>query len=33
MTKNLTIYQAKNGAIELKTDSKTETIWANQKNK
>jgi death-on-curing family protein len=32
MTKNLTIYQAKNGAIELKTDSKTETIWANQKD-
>jgi death-on-curing family protein len=31
MTKNLTIYQAKNGAIELKTDSKAETIWASQK--
>jgi death-on-curing family protein len=32
MTKNLTIYQAKNGAIELKTDSKAETIWASQKD-
>jgi death-on-curing family protein len=29
MTKNLTIYQAKNGAIELNIDSKQETIWAN----
>jgi hypothetical protein len=33
MTKSLTIYQAKNAVIELKTDSKIETIWANQKNK
>ncbi len=31
MTKNLAIYQAKNGAIELKTDSSSETIWATQK--
>ncbi len=31
MTKNPTIYQAKNGAIELKTDSNAETIWATQK--
>jgi hypothetical protein len=30
MTKNLTIYQAKNGAIELKTDSKVKTIWARE---
>ncbi len=32
MTKNLTIYQAENGAIELKSDSTTETIWASQKD-
>ncbi len=31
MTKNGAIYQAKNGAIELKTDSSSETIWATQK--
>ncbi len=31
MIKNLAIYQAKNGAIELKTDSSSETIWATQK--
>ncbi len=31
MTKNLTIYQAENGAIELKADSMAETIWASQK--
>jgi death-on-curing family protein len=31
MTKNSTIYQAKNGAIELKTDLNAETIWASQK--
>ncbi len=31
MPKNPTIYQAKNGAIELKIDAKTNTIWANQK--
>jgi prophage antirepressor-like protein len=31
MNKKLAIYQAKNGAIELKTDSKADTIWANQK--
>ena len=31
MTKNPTIYQAKNGAIELKTDANAETIWASQK--
>ncbi|BAS68153.1 hypothetical protein [Bathymodiolus septemdierum thioautotrophic gill symbiont] len=29
MTKNLAIYQNENGAIELKTDSNAETIWAN----
>jgi len=28
--KNLVIYQAKNGAIELRADAKKETIWANQ---
>ena len=27
---NLVIYQAKNGAIELRGDSKHETIWATQ---
>ncbi len=32
MTKNLTIYQAENGAIELKSDSTAETIWASQKD-
>jgi len=31
MTKNTKIYQAKNGAIELKADSNSETIWASQK--
>ncbi|MBA5249080.1 MAG: Fic/DOC family protein [Gammaproteobacteria bacterium] len=31
MTKNLAIYQAENGAIELKSDSTAETIWASQK--
>lgn len=31
MTKNLAIYQNENGAIELKTDSSVETIWASQK--
>jgi hypothetical protein len=29
--KNLVIYQAKNGAIELKADSNVEAIWASQK--
>jgi hypothetical protein len=29
--KNLVIYQAKNGVIELKADSNVETIWASQK--
>ncbi|SMN00053.1 Putative DNA-binding protein in cluster with Type I restriction-modification system [uncultured Candidatus Thioglobus sp.] len=29
MTKKLAIYQAKSGAIELKTDGDNETIWAN----
>ena len=28
--KNVLIYQAKNGAIELKADTQKETIWANQ---
>jgi hypothetical protein len=28
---NLVIYQAKNGAIELKADSNVEAIWASQK--
>lgn len=32
MTKNPTIYQAKNGAIELKTDANADTIWASQKD-
>ncbi|SMN10937.1 Putative DNA-binding protein in cluster with Type I restriction-modification system [uncultured Candidatus Thioglobus sp.] len=32
MTKKLAIYQAKNGAIELKTDGDSETIWASQKD-
>lgn len=27
---NIVIYQAKNGAIELKTDISKETIWASQ---
>jgi hypothetical protein len=31
MTKKLAIYQAKNGAIELKADSNVDTIWASQK--
>lgn len=31
MTKNLAIYQNENGAIELKTDSNADTIWASQK--
>lgn len=31
MSKNLAIYQAKNGAIELKADSDVGTIWASQK--
>ncbi len=31
MPKNPTIYQAKNGAIELKIDATQDTIWANQK--
>lgn len=31
MIKHLAIYQNKNGAIELKTDSDAETIWASQK--
>jgi hypothetical protein len=31
MTKTLAIYQAKNGAIELKSDSSLETLWASQK--
>jgi hypothetical protein len=29
--KKLTIYQANSGAIELRSDSESETIWANQK--
>jgi hypothetical protein len=29
--KNLVIYQAKNGVIELKADSNVEAIWASQK--
>jgi death-on-curing family protein len=32
MDKNNAIYQAKNGAIELKIDSSTETIWASLKD-
>ncbi|KKQ39585.1 MAG: hypothetical protein US57_C0011G0073 [Candidatus Moranbacteria bacterium GW2011_GWC2_37_73] len=28
--KNIEIYQAKNGAIELSVDAKKETIWASQ---
>ncbi len=32
MTKNLVIYQAKNGAIELKLDSNVETVRASQKD-
>lgn len=28
---NISIYQAENGSIELKTDSANETFWANQK--
>ena len=28
--KNIVIYQAKNGAIELRGDTKRETIWATQ---
>lgn len=32
MTKNSIIYQVKNGAIELKTDASSETIWASQKD-
>ena len=30
MKKELTIYQAKDGAIKLKLDAKTETIWATR---
>ncbi|CAB5497607.1 Putative DNA-binding protein in cluster with Type I restriction-modification system [Bathymodiolus thermophilus thioautotrophic gill symbiont] len=32
MTKNLVIYQAKNGAIELKLDLNVETVRASQKD-
>jgi hypothetical protein len=32
MNKKPTIYQAENGAIELKIDSSQETIWANLKD-
>lgn len=32
MDKTPTIYQAKNGAIALKTDASAKTIWANQKD-
>ncbi|MDD4352065.1 MAG: virulence protein RhuM/Fic/DOC family protein [Candidatus Gracilibacteria bacterium] len=32
MKQELAIYQAKNGAIELRSDAKNETIWANQKD-
>ncbi len=32
MNKNSAIYQAENGAIELKSDSTAETIWASQKD-
>ncbi|MFH1253493.1 MAG: RhuM family protein [Candidatus Uhrbacteria bacterium] len=31
MPKNIVIYQAKSGAIELRKDLKEETIWATQK--
>ncbi|MFA6194327.1 MAG: peptidoglycan-binding domain-containing protein [Patescibacteria group bacterium] len=27
---SIAVYQAKNGAIELRADSKTETVWATQ---
>lgn len=29
--KDLIVYQAKNGAIELRTDASQETVWATQK--